>query len=95
MEKKIILLNYDKNDWVIVPDFTSVGQVAINLIDSLKIDPSYQLFEDIYHDKILKNIKNRLVLISKLQIKYSTYQIKIKKYYMNDEKNKNKQVDTL
>lgn len=77
--KTLTVINYKDNNWVIVPDHSTTQQVLSQLADSKRLDPTCGLFEDIYDSVLLKNMRNRNLLRSKILLRYSKYKIKIKK----------------
>lgn len=81
--KTITIINYKDNNWVIVPDHSTTQQVLSQLTDSKRLDPTCGLFEDIYDNVLLKHMRNRFILRSKILLRYSKYNVKVKKKYLS------------
>ncbi len=84
-QKIINILNYKDSDWVIIPDRSSINEIISEINYSRRLDPTFGLFEDIYDNYLLKSIRNTSMLVNKIYIRYSTYQVIIKRYKLKIE----------
>lgn len=78
--KIVYTLNYSKNNWIIIPTNSTVNKIISEINDCSRIDSSFGLFEDIYDNWILKNIKRKEILTNKICVRFSKFRVAIKRY---------------
>ena len=84
--KLVYTLNYNKNNWVIIPTNSTIKKIIAEINDCSRIDSSFGLFEDIYDSWILKNMKRKDILNNKICIKFSKFRVVIKQYRVKNKK---------
>lgn len=78
--KIVYTLNYNKNNWIIIPTNSTVNKIISEINDCSRIDSSFGLFEDIYDNWILKDMKRKEILTNKICVRFSKFRVTIKHY---------------